>query len=126
MSINGGAFDDETKGKVRDFFKFARETRNEIARLTAKMDSHPMARKKPRGPRAKLPRCPKCHQRPIEYIELWRDHTMRFGVDEEGRPNEEGNLHDGAPYCVEAECACGHRWRLKGILQITDLEGLTP
>jgi hypothetical protein len=119
---NEEPFDDETKAKVRDFFKFCRETKSDLSLLSAKLG--PSSRR--RGPRTKLPRCPKCSQRPIEYIEVWRGHSIRFGIDDSGAPEERGNLHDGEPYSVEAECACGNRWKLKGVTQITDLEGLLP
>lgn len=82
--------------------------------------------KRIRGPRRKLPRCPKCGGTPARYCELWRDHTMDFEADENGMPDEEGYMEPGHAYRVSAICGeCGHHWYLKGVSQITDLRELT-
>ena len=68
----------------------------------------------------KQPRCPRCRKRPTTYTEIW-DGTIQFDVDEHGVPEEKGNLEWGKPCSVEAECKCGHAWKLRGVTQITEL-----
>jgi len=67
--------------------------------------------------------CPKCKSIPIYYTELWKNSTIEFTVLE-SQIEEEGICSPGQPYGVEAQCDCGHRWKLKKITQITDLKGI--
>lgn len=67
-------------------------------------------------------KCPKCGgKQPDYYVELWTDHAVYFYADASGRPEKEGSLTEGEPHYVDAVCKCGHRWRLRGISQITEL-----
>jgi hypothetical protein len=104
---------DSERGALRSVFGLSAELR------ALKKALRPPARK--RGQRKTFPRCPKCRNRPIGYLELWKNHSISFKADETGRPQEEGNLTEGDPYKVQAYCLCGHQWTLKGILQITSL-----
>lgn len=68
------------------------------------------------------PRCPKCHKPPESYLEVSEAYTT-FYTDDQGRPDAEGFHSSGGPILhVEARCARGHKWRLRNVLQITDLE----
>lgn len=70
----------------------------------------------------KLPKCPKWKAWPSQYIEVWTEHTIAFDVDDNGRPEQEGWTDDGQPSHVIACCSsCRHKWRLRGVLQITEL-----
>jgi hypothetical protein len=64
-------------------------------------------------------KCPKCGNRPIRYVEFWKDHTISFETD--GITLEDPNCDPGDPYKVHAHCLCGHEWRLKKITQITEI-----
>ena len=66
-------------------------------------------------------KCPRCKQEPNCYLELWKGHSISFNVNDLGMIENEGYMEPGYPYCVVAECKCGHSWRLRGVLQITDL-----
>lgn len=66
-------------------------------------------------------KCPKCGGSPDSFLELYRDHGISFYM-EDGKLEREGILEPGEPYKVEALCGtCGHQWRLRGVMQITDL-----
>lgn len=65
-------------------------------------------------------KCPKCKSPPIFFTEVWKNSTIQFEVTD-GKIEEVGYKEPGEPYCVEATCSCGHRWRLRGVTQITDL-----
>jgi hypothetical protein len=62
---------------------------------------------------------------PDSYTELWEGHSIEFSVDALGNPEDNGVLVEGAPYAVEAICRCGHRWRLRGVTQITDIKEIS-
>lgn len=68
----------------------------------------------------KSPRCPRCGKPPKKYTEMWNGASIVFFAND-GVPEEKGVLVEGRPYCVLADCRCGHCWRLRGVLQITDL-----
>ena len=72
----------------------------------------------------KLRKCPKCRRLPIIYLEMWAGHSIEFAAVD-GVPEKEGNLEAGSPTHVIAECGCGHMWRLRGVLQITDVVDTT-
>ena len=69
----------------------------------------------------KVRKCPKCKSTPESYTEMWTNHAINFDA-KCGVPDEIGYLSDGHPYCVYANCECGHSWRLRGVSQITDLK----
>ena len=69
----------------------------------------------------KPPFCPRCRAKPVRYIELWKGHTITFGTDDAGKPDEEGSLGEGEPCAVVAVCACGKQWNVWGARQITDI-----
>lgn len=70
--------------------------------------------------RKEVAQCPKCGSSSLQLIEIWAGSTIVFDqvageiVDSCG---DEG----GDPFKVEARCACGHEWRLRGVMQISDL-----
>jgi hypothetical protein len=66
-------------------------------------------------------KCPKCGSTPTSYLEMWTAHGIQFDADDQGVPDAEGYMVDGNPDYVQANCDCGHSWRLRGISQITEL-----
>jgi hypothetical protein len=115
--MNDNPLTDKEKDAIRGVLALSQELRG-VASFLKKPKRH-------RGPRTRLPRCPKCGQMPTCYVELWMNHTIHFSVDVNGIPEETGNLEPGDPYAVDAECGgCGKRWRLKGITNMGDLQGL--
>jgi hypothetical protein len=70
-----------------------------------------------------IPKCPKCKKEPISYIELLNDFSTTFDVYS-GVLQYEGIHEMGLPYCVYAECNCGHRWRLKSVSQINEIRNI--
>ncbi len=69
----------------------------------------------------RIRRCPKCRALPVRYVEVLAEFTTTFEAKQDGRPEEEGWHSEGYPTHVLAYCVCKHRWRLRGVLQITDL-----
>jgi hypothetical protein len=69
----------------------------------------------------RVARCPRCGKPPEEYWERWTDFGMIFSADARGVPERIGYLVDGGPVGVDAICACGYRWCLRGVRQITEL-----
>lgn len=66
-------------------------------------------------------KCPKCKSINLELIEIWSAHTITW-QQVEGKLNlKEGNLEAGDPYKVEASCMCGHKWKIRKALQISDI-----
>jgi hypothetical protein len=102
-----------------------REALISLGKLRKQLKAMVGPRRNRRGSRKRLPRCPDCNRHPCEYLEVWAGHTISF-LANGGVPDHEGNMEDGSPTHVQASCVCGKKWRLKGVLQITDLEGLTP
>lgn len=77
----------------------------------------------------KTPRCPKCRNPPRRYVEHMSEFTHTRDADETGRPDIEGINADGNPTHVTAHCACGHQWRLRGIIhmgQVEEMFGIAP
>lgn len=66
-------------------------------------------------------RCPRCSGVPSELIERWGGFTTTFDYDGERR-SAEGYHSEGDPQAVHARCVCGHRWAIRGVTQITDLD----
>lgn len=71
-----------------------------------------------------IPKCPRCGGRPGAYLEFWTACTVEFLVTAAGAPQKDGNVCPGVPAGrVDATCdGCGHRWRLRGVSQITELQ----
>lgn len=65
-------------------------------------------------------RCPSCGSAPERYIEVGAA-MMSFDA-RLGQRQAEGFHTVGAVERVEAVCSCGHRWKLRGIRQIIDLD----
>ena len=65
-------------------------------------------------------RCPSCGGAPERYVELGTQ-TLSFEA-RLGQRAEEGFHNSGDILSVSAVCACGHRWKLRGVRQITDLD----
>lgn len=70
-------------------------------------------------------KCPKCRQPPAEYIEHVHVSTT-FDAGPEWRSDEGHHSMGGDAFAVDAVCSCGHRWRLRGIVQITNLDIEVP
>jgi hypothetical protein len=67
-------------------------------------------------------RCPKCNGQPSRFVEHWAGHSIVFDATADGAPEAEGHCDTNSdPTHVEAICACGYRWKLKGVIQITDV-----
>lgn len=65
--------------------------------------------------------CPKCKSTELTLTELWKNHSVQFYY-KDGNISGKGNLECGEPYKVEAFCNnCHHEWRLKGIVQISQI-----
>lgn len=64
---------------------------------------------------------PEVRRQPCNLMEYWTDHQICFEL-EGSRRGKEGILEPGRPVRVEAECGCGHIWRLRCVQQITDLD----
>ena len=69
--------------------------------------------------------CPRCGCAPDRLVEVLRDFTSVFDY-ENGRRSEKGFHGEGLPHKVIAKCPCGHKWTLRGVRQITDLDVITP
>jgi hypothetical protein len=65
-------------------------------------------------------RCPACGDAPERYVEFGTA-TMSFDA-RPGLRAEEGFHMAGDVERVEAICGCGHRWKLRGVRQIIDLD----
>lgn len=71
-----------------------------------------------------MTRCPKCKADGENIIlrEHWTDHVIEFVQNADGTVQPEGILREGSPAMVRGVCACcGHRWKLRGVSQITEL-----
>lgn len=67
-------------------------------------------------------RCGKCGSPPTYVTEIGSI-TMQFCVTQDGRFREaEGIQEAGDVDHVIASCACGHRWRVRGAVQVTGLD----
>jgi hypothetical protein len=68
------------------------------------------------------PRCPKCHKFPLRYVET-SDAFQVFDANDKGVPDPEGYNSHGSITSLRAECACGHKWKPRGISQVTQVDG---
>jgi hypothetical protein len=66
-------------------------------------------------------KCPKCGSLNLKLVECWKDHTIDFEQHGGFVNINDGALEPGEPYKVEAKCNCGHKWRLRNVLQIGDI-----
>lgn len=72
-------------------------------------------------------RCGRCKAPPVRLVEVWTGHTMTFDVLPSKTSGAEvrevnGYMQDGSPDHVRAECACGHKWRLRNVQQVTEVD----
>lgn len=65
-------------------------------------------------------RCPKCGKPPTNLREVGRVY-MDFDAGD-GWRTEEGYQSVGDVEFVIASCTCGHRWKLRGAVQITSID----
>lgn len=66
-------------------------------------------------------KCSKCDCKQLNLNELWKNHCADYFYDN-GAISSKGNLSEGDPYMVEAQCTnCGHTWKVKGARQISDV-----
>lgn len=72
--------------------------------------------------RKRVRRCPKCGGSIQWYTEVWTGHVIDFDAGEDGEPEPTGFLNEGSPDHVQATCGkCHHKWKLRGVTQITEL-----
>ena len=70
-------------------------------------------------------RCPRCRKTPTEAIEHGR-WSSSWAISDDGKLRDTEGYHEAGDYThVTAKCSCGHRWRVRGVMQITGLD-LTP
>lgn len=67
-------------------------------------------------------KCPKCKSVNLTLIELWRNNSIEWEQTDGKFNRRDGNIEPGDPYKVEAKCECGHRWSIRGALQIGDIQ----
>lgn len=70
----------------------------------------------------KPPRCPKCRNLPKSYTETSEAFQV-FEANADGVPDPEGYNSHGDIVRIVAACACGHKWRPRGISQVTQIDG---
>lgn len=72
-------------------------------------------------------RCPKCHAKggDVALIERWAGDEMSYVQNDDGSIDPKGFLYQNSdPAGVSGLCGkCSHKWRLRGIFQITNLPG---
>jgi hypothetical protein len=96
---------------LRQRSKLARSLWN-LRMLDPKLDGGPVS--------IRRLRCPRCGAAPTSLIEHVTVYTT-FQC-EDGARCAEGDHSEGDITMVRAVCACDHRWRLRGVTQITDLD----
>lgn len=75
-------------------------------------------------PAASKVRCPKCRLVGMRWFEeIWPVASSRllFEFIDGERIAHGGAVPEVDPKGVEAVCECGHRWRLRGVIQITEI-----
>ena len=66
--------------------------------------------------------CPQCGSGSLELTEHWHEAQIVF-KQEAGRIVDHWQNDNPDPYKVVARCGgCNHRWRLRGVTQIADVE----
>ena len=68
-------------------------------------------------------KCPKCkNKKDFDLVEVYSGHTITWEVLDGKFDKNDGNKEMGDPSHMEATCGdCGHRWRIRGALQVTDV-----
>lgn len=67
-------------------------------------------------------KCPKCkHGNDLILIEVWIGHEITWEQINGKFDRNDGNLNPGDAYRVEAECKCGHHWKIKKAIQIDEI-----
>lgn len=67
-------------------------------------------------------KCPKCKNKTnLTLIEIWKNHTISWIVENGSFNLNDGALEHGDPYKVEAKCTCGYQWTIKNVTQIHQL-----
>jgi len=64
-------------------------------------------------------RCPKCRSRTFTFVESG-EWTSSFEVTDGRLDRAEGYHEPGCMLRLEAQCPCGHHWKVRGAIQITD------
>ena len=69
-------------------------------------------------------RCPQCQEKADTFTEHWRGQGIDFEATVDGFADmDDAAQHStGDPYKVTARCTHGHRWRVKGAFQISELD----
>lgn len=71
----------------------------------------------------KIRKCPRCGDIPYRYYEHLSPFYNMHYAEKDGTPELDCSENFiGDPTYVEAQCNCGHSWKLRGVLQITDLQ----
>ena len=71
-------------------------------------------------------RCPKCRKAPDRLVEFMIGTSVFQVLDDGAARDAEGWHEPGGYYRVDAVCGCGHRWRIKGEIQVTGLDAAVP
>ena len=74
----------------------------------------------------KTRKCPKCRNNVMGYQEVF-EQVIDWDADQNGFPsmtdeNCSAIESGGNPVCVFGWCLCGHKWRVRGVTQITDIK----
>ena len=71
-------------------------------------------------------RCSKCRRPPVRLIEHGRWSTS-WSLTDDGTERDDEGYHEAGDYThVTAVCRCGHRWRIRGAIQITCIDRNPP
>ena len=67
--------------------------------------------------------CGQCKKPPSELVEVWTGAAIYYSVTESGLWDGRDGMVEPPERIshVEARCACGHEWRLRGVSQIGDI-----
>lgn len=64
-------------------------------------------------------RCPKCRSKTFCFVEI-NECSTSFFVQNGQLDRNEGYHEPGQYTRLEAQCGCGHAWKVRGAIQITD------
>lgn len=64
-------------------------------------------------------RCPKCRSRTFHFVEIG-EWTTSFEVKDGQLDRAEGYHEPGSYTRLEAQCGCGHSWKVRGAIQISN------
>lgn len=65
-------------------------------------------------------KCSMCKSKTLILTESWKHHSIQWDVENGKFDLNDGTLNAGDPFCLHAECACGHKWKIRGAIQISD------